>query len=108
MLIVLYFFVCQGAIGQIFSIDGVNYEVISGTNTVAVTYKNYHNTGGDEYVGDIVIPRTVSYNGTTYDVKEIDDGAFANTKIETIYIKNKTNFLPIHERVPQLCLIPLR
>lgn len=76
MLIVLYFFVCQGAIGQIFSIDGVNYKVISGTNTVAVTYKNYHNTGGDEYVGDIVIPRTVSYNGTTYDVKEIDDGAF--------------------------------
>lgn len=32
-------------------------------------------------------------------IKKIDDGAFANTKIETIYIKNKTNFLPINENV---------
>ena len=32
-------------------------------------------------------------------IKKIGDGAFANTKIETIYIKNKTNFLPINENV---------
>ena len=38
-------------------------------------------------------------------IKKIDDGAFANTKIETIYIKNKTNFLPINENVFTGCNI---
>lgn len=87
MLMVFCIVMCKGAIGQTFSIDGINYKVISGTNTVAVTYKNYHNTGGDEYVGDIVIPGKISVNGTTYDVKEIADEAFYNcTNLKSVQL----------------------
>ncbi len=51
-----------------FQVDGINYET-TGEGTVAVT-------SGDSYSGDIVIPSTVTYNGTTYSVTSIGVGAF--------------------------------
>jgi len=48
------------------------YDITSG-NTVAVTYYRYNNN----YVsGDVVIPSTVIYNGTTYSVTSIGELAF--------------------------------
>ena len=38
-------------------------------------------------------------------IKKINDGAFAHTEIETICIKNMTNFLPINENVFDGCKI---
>ena len=52
-----------------FGVDGIYYEVLSESErTVAVSLWNY--------VGDIVVPDTVSYNGTTYTVTAIGLGAF--------------------------------
>ena len=49
------------------------YNITSG-NRVAVTYYNY---GSNNYVsGDVVIPSTVRYNGTTYSVTSIGWDAF--------------------------------
>ena len=54
-----------------FEVDGICYN-INGSN-VTVTYKsaNYNS-----YSGDIVIPNSVTYNGTSYTVVSIGDWAF--------------------------------
>lgn len=63
-------------------VDGIYYTIISQEEkSVAVTYKgNSYNEYEDEYVGEIVIPATITYNGTTYTVTEIADMAFASCK----------------------------
>ena len=59
-----------------FQSGGIYYD-ITGTspNTVAVTYA----TGSyNSYSGNVVIPSTVTYNGTTYTVTAIGNNAFRN------------------------------
>ena len=53
--------------------EGGIYYTITGSNTVAVTYKdeNYNS-----YSGGVTIPATVTHGGTTYDVTAIGDDAF--------------------------------
>ncbi len=51
-----------------FEVDGIYYN-INGSN-VTVT------SGDNQYTGDITIPETVTYNGTTYSVTSIGDYAF--------------------------------
>ena len=59
-----------------FEVEGVFYKKIS-DNAVAVTYKGYsHDSYSNEYAGDVVIPSSVNYNGTTYSVTSIGDDAF--------------------------------
>jgi hypothetical protein len=59
-----------------FSVDGIYYNHLDGNN-VEVTYRgdryyDYYN----EYAGEVIIPSTVTYNGTTYSVTSIGDYAF--------------------------------
>ena len=67
----LFFFLC--AISNVwaydFEIDGIYYSYLEGTN-VKVT------SGSAIYSGDIVIPATVTYNETIYNVTSIDICAF--------------------------------
>ena len=59
-----------------FVVNGVFYNK-TGDNTVAVTYKgDYINSYSNEYAGDVVIPSSVNYNGTTYSVTSIGDESF--------------------------------
>ncbi len=59
-----------------FEVDGVFYNKTS-DNTVAATYKGYsYDSYSNEYAGDVVIPSSVNYNGTTYSVTSIGDDAF--------------------------------
>ncbi|MBR4829539.1 MAG: leucine-rich repeat protein [Muribaculaceae bacterium] len=51
------------------------YYAITGTNTVAVAPSDWFQH--HDYVGDVVIPATVPYNGVTYRVTEIADEAFS-------------------------------
>ena len=53
--------------------DGI-YYVINGTN-VFVTYKD---TNYNSYSGTVIIPSTVTNNGTTYNVVQINPSAFKN------------------------------
>ena len=57
-----------------FKVDGLYYRKTSNT-TVELTYKdeNYNS-----YSGGIIIPRTITVNGTTYSVTAVGDNAFLN------------------------------
>lgn len=52
-----------------FEVDGIYYN-INGNNATVTCYNS------NTYSGDVVIPETVSYNGTTYLVTEIGQNAF--------------------------------
>ena len=58
-----------------FKVDGIYYKING--NEAAVTFRGqYYYSYDNEYSGSVVIPATVTYNGTTYPVTSIGDGAF--------------------------------
>ena len=59
---------------QVFEYNGLYYS-ITGAYTVMVTYKN---TNYNSYSGEVTIPETVTYDGTTYNVTAIGTRAFYN------------------------------
>ena len=72
-----------------FEVNGVYYDKINNSK-VEVTYKgNSYDSYSNEYEGNIVIPSSVNYNGTTYSVTSIGWGAFAVcTNLTSIEIPN--------------------
>lgn len=72
-----------------FEVDGIFYNKTS-DNTVAVTCKgSYGNDYMDKYVGNVVIPSSVNYNGTTYSVTSIGEYAFYDcASLTSIVIPN--------------------
>ena len=59
-----------------FEVDGIFYNKTSG-NTATVTYEgDTWNSNYNEYSGNVVIPSSIDYNGTTYSVTSIGDDAF--------------------------------
>ena len=74
-----------------FEVGGIYYYITSSTDkTCEVTYKgSYSYQFSDEYTGSIVIPETVTYNGTTYSVTRIGYYAFSGcTSLTSITIPN--------------------
>ena len=62
-------------------IDGINYYILTKAAYAEVVSKN------SGYVGDVVIPETVEYDGVVCTVKKIDDSAFSyDTKLTSISI----------------------
>ena len=58
-----------------FEVDGIYYNING--NEVTVTYKGYYESDyQNDYSGNVTIPATVTYNGTTYSVTSIGYGAF--------------------------------
>ena len=55
-----------------FVVDGIYYCSMNGTTAMVVANENVEGY----YTGDVVIPSTVTYQGTTFDVVAIDDNAF--------------------------------
>ena len=74
-----------------FEVGGIYYNIISSTDkTCKVTYQgpsaSYYS---NEYGGSIIIPETVTYNGTTYSVTSIGYAAFEDcTSLTSITIPN--------------------
>ena len=58
--------------------NGIYYDITDATNkTVAVTYKGIdYDSYSNEYIGSVVIPESVSYNGKIYSVTSIGYRAF--------------------------------
>ena len=62
--------------GYDFEVDGIYYKING--NEATVSYKRADPDGfWNDYSGAIVIPTTVNYNGTTYNVNSIGNSAFA-------------------------------
>lgn len=65
-------------------VDGIYYILDSSAKTASVTYLNsvYAGYGGysysSDYTGNIMIPSSFTYNGTTYKVTSIGDNAFSS------------------------------
>ena len=69
--------------------DGIYYNV-SGTNAM-VTYKNENY---NSYSGTVIIPSTVTNNGTTYNVVQINPSAFKNcTNLRRVVIPPSVKYL---------------
>ena len=59
-----------------FEVDGIYYKY-NGDVTVSVTFKgSSHNEYANKYTGDVIIPSSVTYSGTTYSVTSIGTYAF--------------------------------
>ena len=74
-----------------FEVDGIYYYITSETEkTVEVTSRS----GG--YTGSVVIPETVTYNGTTYSVTSINYEAFREcTGLTSVIIPNSVTWIGI-------------
>ena len=57
-------------------VDGIYYDFDSANKTATVTYMGSSYYANNEYKGSVVIPKTVTYNGTTYSVTSIGELAF--------------------------------
>ena len=69
-------------------IDGIYYNLDNQTKTAEVTYHPNKLTGS-RYSGQIVIPNTVVYEGTTYNVTSIGSDAFGyDTDVTSVTIPN--------------------
>ena len=79
-----------------FLVDGIYYKITNSmTNEVSVTLKLYSPGGGyssatiiSDYVGNVVIPSSVVYNGKTYLVTGIDNHAFDDSDVTSVFIPN--------------------
>ena len=58
-----------------FEQDGIYYQIGSSGTSALVTYKD---TNYNSYSGTVIIPATVTNNGTTYTVAQINPYAFKN------------------------------
>lgn len=74
LLLALMLIVALSAYAEKVEIDGICYDLVS--KTKEATVKSSRDYSG--YSGDIVIPETVMYEGITYKVKSIGEGAFYN------------------------------
>ena len=60
--------------------DGIYYQITT-DETVSVTHRL---TGEGSYSGDVIIPATVTHDGTTYNVTRIYANAFSNSGLTSI------------------------
>ena len=92
LLVAIALLLCHAATNaQSFEVDGIFYNIISESEaTVYVGYDLNILFGiGERYSGDIVIPSTVTYDGTTYTVTGIGGAAFnACTDLNSVTIPN--------------------
>lgn len=67
-----------------FKVDEVYYNILQDNASVSVTYRN---TSYDSYIGDVVIPESVTHDGISYVVTEIGNYAFnKSTTVTSITI----------------------
>ena len=65
-------------------VNGIYYNFNKTTQTATVTYRgDSYDTYNKEYSGAVIIPSSVSYDGITYSVTSIGEGAFEDCSLLT-------------------------
>ena len=82
ILTILALFVSSGVFAYDVEIGGIYYNLYPDNKTAKVTYKEYKKAT-DSYVGSIVIPEIVYYQGKQYAVTSIGYGAFYDCRALT-------------------------
>ncbi|MCH5307889.1 MAG: leucine-rich repeat protein [Prevotella sp.] len=59
-----------------FEVDGIYYNYINNRTELQVTYRDNSASYSNAYLGNVVIPESVTYVGKTYSVTSIGDRAF--------------------------------
>ena len=65
------------------------YYNITSDSTVRVTYYSSNSSSNNYVSGDVVIPPTVTYNGTTYSVTSIGGSAFSGCSLTSVIIPDR-------------------
>ena len=74
-----------------FEQDGIYYQIGSSGTSALVTYKD---TNYNSYSGTVIIPESVTYNGNTYRVVQINPYAFKNsTELKRVVIPNSVSYV---------------
>ena len=77
LLLILLIFSSFYALAYDCKVDGIYYDLNNDDKTASVTYMGLGSSDNkDAYVGNIIIPESTTYNGTTYSVTSIGDAAF--------------------------------
>ena len=86
-----------------FEVDGIYYNVTSSLNKeVEVTFSARSQYGYDsnlDYIGDVIIPEQVIYNGVLYTVKNIGYGAFSHDKITSVTIPKTIKMIGVTGKI---------
>ena len=71
-------------------VNGIKYTLVPKGKIATVTQNSYEEWGMtySNYSGDITIPNTITYGGTTYSVVGIDDNAFKDSHVTSVTIPN--------------------
>ena len=77
LLLILLLFSSFSALAYDCKVDNIYYNLNNEDKTASVTYMGlYTSDNKDAYVGNIIIPESTTYNGTTYSVTSIGNRAF--------------------------------
>ena len=77
LLLILSLFSSFSALAYDCKVDGIYYDLNNDDKTASVTYMGlYTSDNKDAYVGNIIIPESITYSGTTYSVTSIGRYAF--------------------------------
>ncbi len=77
LLLILLLFSSFSALAYDCKVDNIYYNLNNEDKTASVTYMGlYSSDNKDAYVGNIIIPESTTYNGTTYSVTSIGKYAF--------------------------------
>ena len=81
LLLILLLFSSFSALAYDCKVDGIYYDLNNDDKTASVTYMYFYysySDNKDAYVGNIIIPESTTYNGTTYSVTSIGYRAFSD------------------------------